>query len=55
MEEQTWYTVFTTHESGLKVESRRFGYESVERHIAHCIEEHGPLAQATVATPDREI
>ena len=55
MEEQIWYTVLTTHESGLKVESRRFGYESVEGYIARCIDEHGPLAQAAVATPDREI
>jgi len=44
MDSQTWYIVRTTHESGQRVESRRFGIDAVERYIDQCIDEHGPLA-----------
>ena len=43
MDSQTWYIVRTTHESGQRVESRRFGIDAVERYIDQCIDEHGPL------------
>jgi len=44
MDSQTWYIVRTTHESGQRVESRRFGIDAVDRYIDRCIDEHGPLA-----------
>ena len=44
MDSQTWYIVRTTHESGQRVESRRFGIDAVDRYIDQCIDEHGPLA-----------
>ena len=40
-----WWLVRTTHESGQRVESRRFGYDAVERYIDQCIDEYGPLAE----------
>ena len=37
MDSQTWYIVRTTHESGQRVESRRFGIDAVDRYIDRCI------------------
>ena len=45
MDTATWFIVRTTHESGERIESRRFGYDAVERYIDMCIAEYGPLAE----------
>jgi hypothetical protein len=45
MDSQTWYNVTTVHESGLVIESRRFGIDGVERYIDSVIDEHGPLTE----------
>jgi len=45
MDSQTWYNVTTVHESGQRVESRRYGMDGVELYIDHVIDEHGPLIE----------
>ena len=47
MDYETWYIARTTHQSGQRVESRLFGYDSdsMKRYIDLCIDEHGPLAK----------